>query len=248
MTNDFGNDQGKTDAAKEHAADLKDHAIGAGQELGDQAKVEAKSVVQDAQNEAAGLFDNVRSQTQSQLRDGQNRLAEGVRAVAKEVGEMADGSQQNGQATSIARTISRTGEDAAQWLETHEAEDVLYSVQRYAARNPMTFLAIAAGAGLLVGRLARGFQAEQSDQRSGYDRRQEQTFYEGHGSTFGQDPRQRFYDEPRYGNEPRYDGSGMGRPTDRPQTMSGYGDWGHREPGLQDNRGADREQGFGDAR
>lgn len=170
-TSPYGDDRGKADVAKEHAADLTDHAVGAGQDLGQSARAEAKGVARDARREARGLMDSVSGEAQSQLRGGQDKLAQTVRDFAAEVGEMADGGQRQGQASQVARTIANTGDDVARWLENNEPADALDSVRRYASRNPMTFLALAAGAGLLVGRFARGFQAEASDDSPAADRR-----------------------------------------------------------------------------
>ncbi|GAB3697049.1 hypothetical protein [Mariniluteicoccus flavus] len=167
----YDDDRGKTDVAKEHAAGLKDHALGAGQDLGGTAKAEAKGVARDAKNEIRGLLDTALGESRGQLRGGQSKLAAGVRSLSSEVKEMAEGGTQDGQASQLARTLASTGDDLAGWIENTEPQDVVDNVRRYAARNPITFLAIAAGAGLLVGRFARGFQAEQADQggRGAYD-------------------------------------------------------------------------------
>lgn len=251
--NAFGDDRDRKDVAKEHTADLKDHAVGAGQDLGQQAKAEARGVAQDVKGEARGLMDTVLGETRSQVHGGKSKIAEGVRAFAAEVGEMADGGQHQGQASQVARTLSSTGEDVARWIETNDPEDMLEGVKRYAARNPMTFLAIAAGAGLLVGRFARGFQAEATDD---HDQR---GFY-GRDARFerGYDPRA--YDR-SYGYEDSY----------RREAQGGYPQTGYERqassfdrpaaPGYQAESGAqgqawhhqgeaygDQGEGFGDRR
>lgn len=210
-TSAYDDDRGKSDVAKEHAADLKDHAAGAGQDLGQSAKAEAKGVVRDAQREARGLFDSVSGEAQSQLRGGQAKLAQTVREFAAEVGEMADGGQRQGQASQVARTIADSGDSVARWLENNEPGDALDSVRRYASRNPMTFLAIAAGAGLLVGRFARGFQAEAADD----DRYDQRRGFAGdyHRPGAGYQGQQGGYPQTGYGQQASYTESGYAQPT-----------------------------------
>ncbi|GAB3622074.1 hypothetical protein GCM10027418_01560 [Mariniluteicoccus endophyticus] len=254
-THDTPHGDDRKEIAKEHAADLKDHAVGAGQDLGQQAKAEALGVAHDAKAEARGLMDTVLGETRSQVRGGQSRIAEGVRAFAAEVGEMADGGQHQGQASQVARTLSSRGEDVARWLEANEPEDMLQSVKRYAARNPMTFLAIAAGAGLLVGRFARGFQAEASDDRDdprgfyGRDARFERGYDpRGYDRSFG------YEDSYRSDSQGGYPQAGYERQAssfDRPAAAPGY----QAEPGAQGqawhHQGdayGDQAPGFGDRR
>lgn len=55
-------------------------------------------------------------------------------------------------------------------LETKEPADLLNDVRRFAARRPGTFLAIAAGVGLVAGRLTRGLSDSDDDDRSSAQR------------------------------------------------------------------------------
>lgn len=245
----YGEDRGRTDVAKEHAADLADHAAGAGQDLGRTAQAEAKGVARDVQREARGLLDSVTTEASNQARNGQSKLAEGVRALASEVGEMADGSQQDGQAAQLARNLSQRGEQVARWLEDNEPADALDSVRRYAARNPMTFLAIAAGAGLLVGRFARGVQAEASDdsrgtdrsrQFAGTDRSYQQDYGQGYSqSGYAQDHTRQGYPQQAQG----YPQEGYGQ---QGYSQQGYGQQVTGQPAYGAEAGYAQAHGFAD--
>lgn len=151
------------DHALQEAADVKDHATGAAQDVAHTAGAEAKSVARDARREVRGLIDTGLNELNTQLGTGQNRLAGQLRDVVTELGDMADGSQRSGLATQAAHELSSRGQRLAGWLDTHEPRDALDEVRRYAARNPWTFLALAAGAGLLVGRFARGLRDDNAD-------------------------------------------------------------------------------------
>lgn len=146
------------DHAFREATDVKDHATGAARDVAQTAGSEAKSVARDARREFRGLLDTGLNELNTQLGTGQNQLAAQVREIVTELGEMADSSQRSGLASQAAREISTRGQRLAGWLDTHEPRDALDEVRRYAARNPWTFLAVAAGAGLLVGRFARGLR------------------------------------------------------------------------------------------
>lgn len=151
------------DHALREATDVKDHATGAARDVAQTAGSEAKSVARDARREFRGLVDTGLNELNTQLGTGQNRLAEQLREVVTELGEMAEGSQRSGLATQAAQELSSRGQRLAGWLDTHEPRDGLDELRRYAARNPWTFLALAAGAGLLVGRFARGLRDDSSD-------------------------------------------------------------------------------------
>lgn len=151
------------DHALSEATDVKDHATGAAREVAQTAGSEAKSVARDARREFRGLLNTGLNELNTQLGTGQNQLAAQLREVVTELGQMADGSQGSGLATQAAQELSTRGRRLAGWLDTHEPREALDEVRRYAARNPWTFLAVAAGAGLLVGRFARGLRDDHAD-------------------------------------------------------------------------------------
>ena len=102
----------------------------------------------------------VRTRTDSQM----TRLGERLREIADEVRQMASASEQHGVASQFAGDLAGRGGRVADWLESHGPDEALTEVRRYARRNPATFLAVAAGAGLVVGRFARALQEGDPDQ------------------------------------------------------------------------------------
>lgn len=163
MTSNSGNNHVKDQAGSE-AQDLKNTVKGEAADLQGTAKQEAKQVAGEAKFQAKGMLDESVRELRTQASTGQNRLAEVVRSLANEAGEMAGASNQNGVVTKLASDASSVGGDVAQWLERREPEDILDEVGRFAARRPATFLAIAAGAGLLAGRFVRGMQSDAGTQ------------------------------------------------------------------------------------
>lgn len=161
------------DHAVSEAGDVKDHAVGAARDVTETAKSEAKSVARDARAEFRGLVDSSMDELNTQLGSGQTRLASELRNLVDEVGEMAEGGQHHGYASDLARELNQRGQGLVEWLDRHEPRDVVPEIRRYAARNPWTFLAIAAGAGLLVGRFARGVRDDNNDDSRSLTRGQE---------------------------------------------------------------------------
>lgn len=177
------------DQAAAEASALKDTVKTEAADLGSTAKGEAKQVAAEVKYQARGVLDESVSQLRSQAATGQNRLAEVVRDLAREAGQMAGASDANGAVTRLAGDASRIGDDVASWLDSRNPEDVLDDVRRFAARRPGTFLALAAGAGFLAGRFIRGMQSDADQPRaleSGRRGLYDQGYYERAQSTYNQ--------------------------------------------------------------
>ena len=93
----------------------------------------------------------------------QKRVASGLRSLSKELSAMARGSEQPGMATDLAQQAGERANAVASWLEEREPGHVVDEITRFARQRPAAFLAVAAGAGFLVGRLGRGLKAASDD-------------------------------------------------------------------------------------
>ncbi len=153
-------------AAQQEAAGVAQSAAESGRTVAHEAKDQARQVTAEAKEQARGLFDQARSEVSGQAGQQQKRLADGLRGLGDELARMADSSEQGGLATDLARQVAdRTG-TAASWLDEREPGELITAVSDFARRRPGVFLAVAAGAGLLAGRLTRGLSAA-SDSGSG---------------------------------------------------------------------------------
>lgn len=154
---------GTVDAAKQEAADLKDTATAEASRVVDTVKDEASAVVGEAKTQAKDLY----AQTQRELKDQagvqQQRVAAGLRSVGDELDAMASRSENGGVATDLVRQASTRLSSVASWLGDRDPGSVLAEVKSYARRKPGTFIAVAAIAGLTVGRLTRALAANASD-------------------------------------------------------------------------------------
>ena len=144
------------DTAKSEAANVKDTAIDAAAGVKDVAKSEASNVAEEAKYQARSLVDQTRSELRGQASNQQSALAERLDGWASELGSMASRSDESGPMSDLAQEASRRVGEISRWLDSHEPADLVDEVKRFARRRPVAFLAIAAAAGVLAGRVTRG--------------------------------------------------------------------------------------------
>jgi hypothetical protein len=128
-------------------------------------------VADEAKNQARSLWEQASSQLSNQAADQKSTLASWLRGLAEELRSMADASQRDlvaygpssagtpGFATGLADRGANYARSAASWLDDREPSAILDEVGSFARRRPGTFLVIAATAGVVAGRLTRGFTA-----------------------------------------------------------------------------------------
>jgi hypothetical protein len=146
------------DAAVSNAADVKDSAVEAGAHVASVAKDQAGSVVAEAGDHVKNLLSQTRGELSSQAGSQQQRLAGGLHSLGDDVRSMAEGNGASGIAAQVANQVADRTKSVASWLESREPADVLSDVAHFARRRPGLFIALAAGTGVLVGRLARSLK------------------------------------------------------------------------------------------
>jgi hypothetical protein len=152
-----------TPGAREEASNLTSEAGDAGRRVAGVAKGETKAVGSEARRQARRLADQVGSEVRQQAAHQQGRAASGLRNIGDEFSNMANGSGSgSGFAADIARQAGDRVGAAAQWIDERDPRAILHEVKSFARRRPGVFLAIAVGAGVVVGRLTRAL-AQPSD-------------------------------------------------------------------------------------
>lgn len=231
--------------AKAKAADLKDATVEGGQQVAETAKLEAAQVAGEARDQVRTLIDSTVGEFRTRANDGQNAIATTVRGLSDELGQLGQGKPASGPVAEFVSDIASRGDNLAQWLEQSSPDDVLLEVRRFAARKPGTFLAIAAGAGLLAGRLARGTRDLASDAEldtNPYQRRAQ--FGESRFRSEGYQVSERSYTEPQYTQpqytEPQYTERRYAQ--DQPNVEYGYA---HVERPLDREAGHLQDQPYG---
>lgn len=158
-------DQGKVDTAKQEAANLKDTATEQASNVAGTAKDEAKNVAHEAKSQAKDLFAQTQSELKEQAGVQQQRVASGLRSIGDELGSMASNSDQQGLATDLVRQVSDRAGSAASWLDSRDPGSLLNEVKSYARRKPGTFIAAAAIAGVVAGRLTRALAGNAAEEK-----------------------------------------------------------------------------------
>jgi len=120
---------------------------------------QAKEVASEAGHQAKALLDQARSELVDHAASQQDRLAEQLHSLSHELGSMAAASQQEGLATDLAQQASRQVGTVAHWLSQREPGSLVGELKDFARNKPGTFLAVAAGVGLVAGRMTRGVKA-----------------------------------------------------------------------------------------
>ncbi|MHA6513331.1 hypothetical protein [Tessaracoccus sp. Z1128] len=149
--------------AQDEARAVKDTAADAGGHVVETAKQEAGQVLEEAKFQGRRLLDESVTELRTQAGTGQHMIAELARSLSGELKSMAD-ADQGGMLSDYVGQAQRLSDDAASWLDSRQPDEVLDSVRRYAARNPVQFLAISAGVGFIGARIFRGLQGAKADE------------------------------------------------------------------------------------
>ena len=150
-----GTQQSTGDRAKEQTTQVAKGATQTGQQVAHTATEQGRHVVTEAGRQARGLFDQARSELQGQAVDQQKRAAQGLHAIGDQLRSMADQAGPQDTARDLVQQASDRAHRVASWLDQREPGQVVEDVRGLARRHPGAFLAGAAVAGVLAGRLSR---------------------------------------------------------------------------------------------
>ena len=150
-------------AAGTAAEQSREVAATASQQVGEvagQAVEQAAAVVGEARDQARALVSQAATEAKTQANAQTDRLAEGLRGIAGQLQALVEGRpQEAGALPDYARQATGQLQRFAGRIADGGVEGVVDDVQRFARRRPGIFLAGAAVAGFLGGRLLRGAQA-----------------------------------------------------------------------------------------
>lgn len=149
----------KKDAAKGEASEVKDQAAASAQNVAETAKTEAANVASEVKSNAKDLINQARTDLTAQAGTQQQKAAQGLRSISDELHTMAQSSDQPGVASDLIRQVADRSSSMATWLDNRDPGSLLNEVKSFARQRPGTFLMVAAGAGVLAGRLSRSLSA-----------------------------------------------------------------------------------------
>jgi hypothetical protein len=149
----------KKDAAKDEAAEVTRQATDAAQNVAATAKTEAANVAAEVKTNATDLLHQAKSDLTDQAGTQQQKVAEGLRSISTQLHSMASAPDQPGVASDLVRQAAERSSAVASWLDGRDPASLLTEVKTFARQRPGTFLLLAAGAGVLAGRLSRSLSA-----------------------------------------------------------------------------------------
>lgn len=149
-----------------HSGGVADDAKAAGQQTAATAKDQAAQVADEAKVQARQVYAQAKQELGEQMGSQHQRAASGLTALADELAAMVQGSDQNGIVTDLAQQASDRARELAHWLKARQPGEVLDEARSFARRRPGAFLAAAAVAGLVGGRLTRGLTDQAREDQS----------------------------------------------------------------------------------
>jgi hypothetical protein len=147
----------------DQASDLSHSGVQAGRHVADLAREQASGVAAEAGRQGEDLLRQAQGQLREQAARGQQQLANRLFSLSDELYSMAGASGQRGIAAAVASQAASRVRAAGQWLDERQPGQVADDVQPFARSRPAIFLVLAAGAGLVAGRLSRGLKGADSD-------------------------------------------------------------------------------------
>jgi hypothetical protein len=159
----WAQEQGTTQVVKAQTSELGHSGAQAGKHVAEVAREQVSGVAAEAGRQGRGLLQQAQGQMEGQAARGQRRVAEQLLSLSGELRSMADKSGQAGIAADLVQQAAARVCDAGQWLDARKPGQVVHEVQSFARRRPTAFLLLAAGAGLVAGRLTRGLKDATAD-------------------------------------------------------------------------------------
>jgi hypothetical protein len=120
-------------------------------------------VTAEAGRQGEDLLRQAQGQLGEQAARGQRQLANRLFSLSDELCSMAGVSGQDGVAAGVATQAASRVRAAGKWLDERRPGQVADDVQSFARSRPAVFLVVAAGAGLVAGRLTRALKGADSD-------------------------------------------------------------------------------------
>ena len=148
---------GTADVVRDQASDLSHGGVQAGKLVAGVAREQASGVAAEAGRQGGDLLRQAQGQLGEQAARGQQQLASRLFSLSDELDSMAGASGPGGMAAGVASQAASRVRAAGQWLEQRTSA-TWPDVQSFARSRPAVFLVLAAGAGLVAGRLTRGLK------------------------------------------------------------------------------------------
>lgn len=142
----------KTEAARDAAGEVASTA-------GDQ----ARSLAGEVRSEARHVTHDVQSRIREEAREQTRRTSHNLRQWSEELSSMAEEGDQRSPVSGVVRQVAQGGRGAADYLDEQGVEGLVEEARSFARRRPMAFLAGAAAAGFVLGRVLKASSSMDRD-------------------------------------------------------------------------------------
>jgi hypothetical protein len=156
---------------KKEGSRVAHSGVHAGEELAHTAVEQGMHVAEETGRKARGVVDQAQARLKEEAGDQQKRAATGLGSIADQLRSMAEKCGQQDTASKLVHQASGRVQQVADWLEEREPGQVVEEVRNFARRHPGAFLAGAAMAGALAGRLTRNMASGVDQDRGVMGRR-----------------------------------------------------------------------------
>jgi hypothetical protein len=140
---------------REQTSDIGHTVMQAGGKVTHAAVDQGRGLAAQTGRQARTVLDEAYARVRAEADAQQKRIAERLHMLGNELQEMSNRAGQQDMATNLVRQASGTVHQVADWLQQREPGAVVNEVRDYARRHPGMFLASAAIAGMLAGRLTK---------------------------------------------------------------------------------------------
>ena len=124
-------------------------------ETAKQAAGEAKQVANEAKVQAKHVLSQAKQELEQQAGQSRDKLTSTLRSLGDEMQKMAENGSSDGLAAQTVRKLADTARGSADYLEQRDPASLVDELREFARRRPNIFLANAAVAGGVAGRLTR---------------------------------------------------------------------------------------------
>jgi hypothetical protein len=158
-----------TDAAAEHASELKDTAKERAGDVANTVKEQAGEVAHEAAHQGREVLERAKHGLHEQAQARTSELSQSLRRLGGEVQALADGRpDEAGPVAGYVRQAATKFNDVAERVDREGVDGILEDVAEFGRRKPAVFLAAAGVAGFVVGRMIRAGR-DASNGNGGYN-------------------------------------------------------------------------------
>lgn len=162
-----GGQESMMQTVREQTSEAGRDAMKAGGRVAQTAAGQGRQVAAETGRQTRGVFDQAYARMREEADAQQRRAVERLHSLGNELQSMCGQGERQDMAGTLARQAAGVAHQMADWLQRREPGEVVHDLREYARHNPGTFLAGAAIAGMVAGRVSKNLSSAGGDGRGG---------------------------------------------------------------------------------